>query len=513
MLYFSDNRSSQDRLNFYSNNIQQNIQLNMLLLEFQVVARKRTVGDAPAHRERIDRYIDLLKSYKSAGMRSALFDASMDLPASVRSLGPPDSRRYKTSEVIEKIIGNAIFLKDKLQSDSDLGAAFSLQNEMYYFAVVNSFEVAVPSLLDSSARYFEARIRQMDTGRYTVVLGLVVSCLVAAMTLLLLMSLKKVYLARTDMMNVFIRIPDNYLKVYHGQCESFTLLFIGEDKHVDDLKSELLSLRKMYEGGDESFSAGVHGRRKKQLSHTGMFNADTLLMVCSIVACSLVYVAILFGMSSYRSQKIHSIIPFLKIVRYRPFNYFYALNSLLFDAGSQQAAVAQMFSNDAAMYELLYSHETSFSVYEDVFGQLTSRTSLCSRTSQPAACAQLLPEQTSYDDLIAQFKQLAYDKQNIFKMYDYATVVLYDLSQLLESTCVHMVSHLILQLNDIRILLFFLFLCLHLLAFFFVWIPLYNKMRDEVKVSLFFSCLVPAEVVRNSKRVRLQMMKNLSGVV
>ena len=513
IVHFSVNVASTKKMDFYSVQVKQSAVINLLMIEFQYIARQGVLPVSQPFKDRLEKYTDQLKNLKSEELRSSLYEEKNDIITTTLSARSEDSKPYKTSEIIEKIIGKVIFLKDSIEDNLDLTSIFSMNNDMFYFVFRNSFEIVLPNLEKSTAAYYSNEVEKLNFIKYTVILTSVAFCIMILMSFLMMVSLKNIYIVRSDMMNVFIKIPDNKLKVFHSQCEYFTLLFMGEDKHVDDMKTELASLRKVHESEDVSMAAGVYGKRKKQLSHSSMLTLDSCLMVSSLVFCTLVYGAVLLVISSSKSSKMHTLVPFTRLALDRAGNYMSTLNSMMRESGSLGETTRRMFDQDSTLVFLSSTSPDTYLVYNQALNKLGSKGGICAAASSQTDCEALVTEGSTFDDLAFRYKQLAYGPGGVDEMYRLVTFVMVGVSAELEKASHDMVSDMVQKANDVRILLFFLYLCFHILTFAFLWIPLYSNRLEDVRISLYFNCVVPPDVVKSQKRVRMQMMKNLFEVV
>jgi len=283
--------------------------------------------DMNAVRMDIDGLLELNRNLKNSLMGSRVYFDVFDQTSRVHSLSGNDNRLYRLGEIFEQIVGRCILVKEKILKGCVTSTEFTLSNENYYFILMNGQNIILPALETVRKRMVDTALSIPLVYPWSVSLSIFVSALILSSSILLFWMIRAVMQLKIDLFSAFIKIPENRLKVYHGQTEYFVLLFLGmEDKHLDDIKNEVSSLRKLQ---DQSSHAGnMYGKKRKRLISRGVFQTKNILLLVSLQLAVFLYFSALVGVSLYESSQMGSITRFMDKEKLRTLSYVSCLVGL-----------------------------------------------------------------------------------------------------------------------------------------------------------------------------------------
>lgn len=330
-MHFSNVNSLNTSIRHYSEQMDQSVHFSRLMIRYSQLSVNRVCEDPSidmnAVRMDIDGLLELNRNLKNSLMGSRVYFDVFDQTSRVHSLSGNDNRLYRLGEIFEQIVGRCILVKEKILKGCVTSTEFTLSNENYYFILMNGQNIILPALETVRKRMVDTALSIPLVYPWSVSLSIFVSALILSSSILLFWMIRAVMQLKIDLFSAFIKIPENRLKVYHGQTEYFVLLFLGmEDKHLDDIKNEVSSLRKLQ---DQSSHAGnMYGKKRKRLISRGVFQTKNILLLVSLQLAVFLYFSALVGVSLYESSQMGSITRFMDKEKLRALSYVSCLVGL-----------------------------------------------------------------------------------------------------------------------------------------------------------------------------------------
>lgn len=313
------------------------------------------------------------------------------------------SKYYSFSNIIELVIGSALQLSNSMSNDNDL-QALNMSNSAYFYMVQNTVNTLLPNLPSITQNLFNYYSNVIGIDSMAIYIGGVILCFSIFVGIVLIYLTHKSDQELFELLGIFVQIPSGKSKLYHTQTEQFLLLFMEqEDKHVDDLKTEVSSMKKPKEEEGRG-----DGRKKKRFLKRRLITMKSVMIVLSLILAPLVYYSGVIYLLVYQSQLIQYYISFGQSEKTRSTNYVYSLlglhtavrypnvninstsgtNYVLAQTSQNYATDAQIDSN---------SFQLSINEYFNKLTSMNAPNNLCNFTSEAPLCKQYVQE---YNQLV-----------------------------------------------------------------------------------------------------------------
>lgn len=324
IVFFQRDTQFSNAIAYYSNSIKQSETINFMLAEIFQVSTTNSSLNISKKKTELESIITTIRSLKNSMSSSRDYITEVDSFSPVFTLGNLDSRTYRISEILEQIMSRIINLKESLKL-SNYADSFKMASEDFFFIVMNSMDKLLPKLDSVQNKMYNNMDDMSGFDLWTLSIVLSILAIVVIAIVVEMVFLKKAMKLRQTLMTPYLMIPENMIKLYHSQNEYFVLLFSGmEDKHVDDLKTEVNALSKTSEQSAKNMSK--YGKKKKRFSQRSMIQPRNNLLVVSLVFCVVAYCIIILILTSNKASNLSQSVPFSRLVKQRSLIYLSTLN-------------------------------------------------------------------------------------------------------------------------------------------------------------------------------------------
>lgn len=360
--YFQRGSTLKTAIDNYGSGVRQSEYSYYLVSKLLHIAKHPLLIEPNVEKKDIEDILDNFQALKNSLGQSQSYLDVMSSTTLLQSLGIADSRRYRISEVLEQVVGKVIRLKDQLKT-GDLQTLFSMTSDDFFFVVMNTMNTLHPYMKTLRSRLYGelTGLAVYDLSNLSIVLALLSFVVISIVALLIL--LKKSLDLRLFFMNPFVHIPENTIKLCHAQCEYFVLLFNGmEDKHLDDIKAEVSSLRKISDQANVANTLN-YGKKKKRFTQRSMMHAKIYFYTASLILGVLLYSGLLLYLGYFEASAFSLTIPFAHLQKQRTIGYYSSLAAIsLANINPNMAMTGDMKSSQLTkMYaEQAYTFDSEF---------------------------------------------------------------------------------------------------------------------------------------------------------
>jgi hypothetical protein len=360
--FFERGSSLSTAIQQYSNSVQQSNTMNYLMTTLFYLSKY--AGDIlPAvEQAKLESVISNLQQAKNSLAESKKYLQVVDETSGVFSIGSLDTRMYRISEIFEQILGKVIKLKDGMNNPK-FAATFSMDKDNFFYVTMNSANTLLPKLKVVQDTMYDQMVTTANSSLLTtsIVVSLLVFIVITA--ILTMVFLRQSFRLRMKLMMPFVMIPENTVKLYHAQSEYYVLLFSGmEDKHVDDLKTEVNSLRKVNDQAATGNNQLSYGKKKKRLIDRSMMQARTYILIGSLIVSVIAYCGSLLYINYFKSSRLNTTIPFSFLEKQRTLSYVGSLNTLFLTSINSTIQVGQKQIIDIANEEIQNTYKIDSSL-------------------------------------------------------------------------------------------------------------------------------------------------------
>ena len=389
----------------YSTSVLQTDTTHYLMITLFYLSNSKGIYTPKPEQTKLEAIITKLQQAKNSLSESVKYLQLVEESTGVFSLGSLDKRQYRVSEVYEQILGKVIKLKDSMSTPGH-STMFSLGSDNFYYVIMNCANILLPRLkVIQDVMYQDImNTANSDIVATSIVVSLIVFVAITIVSMLLFVrqSLK----LRITLMASFMYIPDSIVKLYHAQTEYYVLLFSGmQDKHVDDLKTEVNALRKTNDkasGGSQLH----YGKKNKRLIDRGMMQTRTYVLVGSLIVSVLAYCGALLYINYFKSSRLNKTVPFLYLEKQRTLSYVKILNSMYMTSIDNSIFIGSKSIIDIARDDLealykidslfaivlyfdsqdYYSHKPDIGIYSQTYNIVNSQGGACVYAMNKSKC-------------------------------------------------------------------------------------------------------------------------------
>lgn len=327
-LFFRHIRSVKDANSKY---LQSNLQLDylgLLLLDLQVYPLLSDSGSRAQALTRMNSHVELCRNLKTTLMQNNLYFGLSEASRSEVLIGQVAGNKYRINELLDQVLGKSILLLSAMKGNSVPDAQLSMTNETYYYIIQNSLSVLAPFIETSQTALLGFVEEQNLDISWTFWIGSTELLIAIGLIAYFWWFLKQTTKDFQSSLGVFLEIPDYNLKSYFAQAEYFVLLFIGDDtNHIDDLKTEVNTFRKMEEKGYAS-NANIYQRKKKSFVLGKFWNGHSLGFLLILVISPIIYTITAMATSVTTTNRVESLVQFTNKLLRRPQAYHLTTNLL-----------------------------------------------------------------------------------------------------------------------------------------------------------------------------------------
>ena len=302
--------------------------LGLLLLDLQLYPLLSDSGSRAQSLTRMNAHVEHCRNLKTTLMQNNLYFGLSEASRSEVLIGQIAGNKYRINELLDQVLGKSILLLAGIQANSVPDSQLSMNNETYYYIIQNSLSVLAPFIESSQTAILDFVEETNQDISWTFWLGGIEFFFALALLVYLLWFLKQTTKDQESSLAVFLEIPDYNLKSYFSQAEYFVLLFIGDDtNHIDDLKTEVNTFRKMEEKGYAS-NANIYQRKKKSFVLGKFWNGHSLSFLLVLIFFPIIYTIIAMASSVTATNRISTLVQFTDKLLKRPETYQLSMNLL-----------------------------------------------------------------------------------------------------------------------------------------------------------------------------------------
>lgn len=403
--FFQRGTELRTAIQHYSNSMRQSDTTHYMLITLFHLSKSQGDPDTAAKKAVLETILEKLQTAKNSLSESHKYLSVMDQSSTVLSVSGLDTRAYRISEIFEQILGKVIKLKDTIGTHA-FSQSFKFSSDNFYYVTMNSMATLLPRLASVQSVMHDHMVSTANDNVVTMAVVGSLLFLVAVTIASTLVFMKQSLRLKMKLMEPFVLIPENTVKLYHAQSEYYVLLFSGmEDKHVDDLKTEVNSLRKVNDqaaGGNNQLS---YGKKKKRLIDRSMMQVRTFVLVGSLVAAVVAYCGSLVYASYFKSHKLETAIPFSFLEKQRTLSYIGSLTALFLTSINSSISVdskkigvlardyiQRAYTTDSALTmvsisnQQYYAHRSDVDIYRQVYDLANSPGGVCNFATNTTKC-------------------------------------------------------------------------------------------------------------------------------